>query len=160
VGIPRPSGGVTGAPSQEGLGGDSTAGPIATSTSGKQILRKFAIDIIDPKTMKNVDVYEYSAASCSIPSRCGKSSARNTPQPNTGLGGMDVASEFAALVAKAASKKPSPPLPRTIVPPYAESSQVVTTNGPDSLDIYSIPDPEIMPPGNILTPGEALLFSK
>ena len=124
VGIPRPSGGVTGAPSQGGLGstanqpvmaggpppaqlgqpggpvalgivpgpggvvgvgglgGESTAGPTATSsTTGKQPRRKFAIDIIDPKTMKNVDIYEDSAASSSTPPRSGDSSARDTPQP-------------------------------------------------------------------------------
>lgn len=124
VSIPRPSGGVTGAPSQGGLGstanqpvmaggpppaqlgqpggpvtlgivpgpggvvgvgglgGESTAGPAATSsTTGKQTRRKFAIDIIDPKTMKNVDIYEDSVASSSTPPRSGDSSARDTPQP-------------------------------------------------------------------------------
>jgi len=124
VSIQRPSGGVTGAPSQGGLGstanqpvmaggpppaqlgppggpvpmgivpgpggmvgvgglgGESTAGPTATSsTTGKQTRRKFAIDIIDPKTMKNVDIYEDSVASSSTPPRSGDSSARDTPQP-------------------------------------------------------------------------------
>lgn len=123
VGLPRPSGGVTGAPSQGGLGGtanqpvmaggpppaqlgqpggpvalsivqgpggvvgvgglggESTAGPTASSTTGKQPRRKFAIDIIDPKTMKNVDIYEDSVASSSTPPRSGESSARDTPQP-------------------------------------------------------------------------------
>ena len=124
VGLPRPSGGVTGAPGQGGLagtgnqpvmaggpppaqlgqpggpvalgivqgpggvvgvgglGGDSTAGPTATlSTTGKQTRRKFAIDIIDPKTMKNVDIYDDGVASSSTPPRSGESSARDTPQP-------------------------------------------------------------------------------
>lgn len=124
VGLPRPSGGVAGAPGQGGLagtgnqpvmaggpspaqlgqpggpvalgivqgpggvvgvgglGGDSTTGPTATSsTTGKQTRRKFAIDIIDPKTMKNVDIYEDNVASSSTPPRSGESSARDTPQP-------------------------------------------------------------------------------
>jgi hypothetical protein len=125
VGIPRPSGGVTGAPSQGGLGGtanqqvmgggpppaqlgqpggpvslgivqgpggvvgvgglggESTAGPAASS--GKQGRRKFALDIVDPKTMKNIDVYEENAASSSTPPRSGDSSARDTPQPVSAL---------------------------------------------------------------------------
>lgn len=207
VGLPRPSGGVTGAPGQGGLagtgnqpvmaggpppaqlgqpggpvalgivqgpggvvgvgglGGDSTAGPTATSsTTGKQTRRKFAIDIIDPKTMKNVDIYDDGVTSSSTPPRSGESSARDTPQPNTGPGAMDVAAEFAARVAKAASEKSSPPppplVPQTAPSAYVESSQVVTTNGPDSSDTNSIPAPECMSPGSILTPGEALPVSK
>jgi len=76
---------------------------------------------------------------------------------------MDVAAEFAALVAKAASEKSSPPppvVPQTAPSAYAESSQVVTTNGPDSSDTNSIPAPECMSPGSIITPGEALPVSK
>jgi hypothetical protein len=122
-GIPRPSGGVTRAPSQGGLGGtanqpemgggpppaqlgqrggpvalgivqgpggvvgvgglggESTAGLTATSSStGKQGRRVFFLDIIDPKTMKIVDVYVENAASSSTPPRSGDSSARYTPQ--------------------------------------------------------------------------------
>jgi hypothetical protein len=128
VGIARPSGGVTGAPSQGGLGGtanqpvmgggpppaqmgqpggpvalgivqgpggvvgvgglggESTAGQAASSSSlGKQGRRKFALDIVDPKTMKNVDVYDDNAASSSTPPRSGDSSARDTPQPVSAL---------------------------------------------------------------------------
>lgn len=123
VGIPRPSGGVTGAPSQGGLGstanqpvmaggpppaqlgqpggpvalgivpgpggvvgvgalgGESTAGPTATSSTGKLSRRKYAIDIIDVKTMKIVAIYEDRGASSSTPPRSGDSSARDTPQP-------------------------------------------------------------------------------
>ena len=76
---------------------------------------------------------------------------------------MDVAAEFAALVAKAASEKSSPPppvIPQTAPSSYVESSQVVTTNGPDSSDTNSIPARECMSPGSILTPGEALPVSK
>lgn len=76
---------------------------------------------------------------------------------------MDVAAEFAALVAKAASEKSSPPppiIPQTAPSAYVESSQVVTTNGPDSSDTNSIPARECMSPGSILTPGEALPVSK
>ena len=114
VGIPRPSGSVTGAPSQGKICADSTTGPIATSsTTKKQTRRKFAIDLIDPKTMKNVDIYEDIVASSSTPPRSGDSSARDTPQPTTGPGAMDVAMEFAALVVKATSEKSRPPLPPT-----------------------------------------------
>ena len=77
---------------------------------------------------------------------------------------MDVAAEFAALVAKAASEKSSPPpppvVPQTAHSAYVESSQVMTTNGPDSSDTNSIPAPECMSPGSILTPGETLPVSK
>lgn len=77
---------------------------------------------------------------------------------------MDVAAEFAARVAKAASEKSSPPpppiVPQTAPPAYVESSQLVTTNGPDSSDTNSIPASECMSPGSILTPGEALPVSK
>jgi hypothetical protein len=124
VGLPRASGGVTGAPGPGGLAGtasqpvmtggpppaqlgqpggpvalgivqgpggvvgvgglasDSTTGPTTTpATTGKQTRRKYAIDIIDPKTMKNVDIYEGSVTSSSTPPRSGESSARDTPQP-------------------------------------------------------------------------------
>ncbi|XP_021930528.1 eukaryotic translation initiation factor 4 gamma 3-like isoform X4 [Zootermopsis nevadensis] len=215
VGLPRPSGGVTGAPGPGGLAGagsqpvmtggppsaqlgqpggpvalgivqgpggvvgvgglagDSTTAPTTTSaTTGKQTRRRYAIDIIDPKTMKNVDVYEGSVASSGTPPRSGESSARGTPQPNMGPGAMDVAAEFAARVAKAASEKSSPPpppppppppvplVPQTGPPAYLESSQVVTTNGPDPSGTNSISSSEGMSPGSILIPGDALAISK
>jgi hypothetical protein len=80
MGIVQGPGGVVGV---GGLGGDTTAGLATTSaTTGKQqTRRKYAIDIIDPKTMKNVDVYEGSVTSSSTPPRSGESSARDTPQP-------------------------------------------------------------------------------
>lgn len=79
LGIVQGPGGVVGV---GGLAGDSTAVPTTTpATTGKQTRRKFAIDIIDPKTMKNVDVYEDSVASSSTPPHSGESSARGTPQP-------------------------------------------------------------------------------
>lgn len=76
---------------------------------------------------------------------------------------MDVAAEFAARVAKAASEKSSPPppvVPQTAPSAYVESSQVVTTNGPDSSDTNSIPARECVSPGSIITPGEAVPVSK
>ena len=121
VGIPRPGGGVTGAPGPGGLTtapsqqvitaggpptqlgqpggpvtmglvqgpvvpglatGDTTAGQTNVSVAaGKQTRRKYALDIVDPKTMKNVEIYDGSAASSSTPPRSGDSSARDTPQP-------------------------------------------------------------------------------
>jgi hypothetical protein len=78
---------------------------------------------------------------------------------------MDVAAEFAALVAKAGSEKSSPPPPALIVPQtaptaYVVSPQVMATNGPDSSYTNSIPAPESMSPGSIHTPGEVLPVSK
>jgi hypothetical protein len=79
LGIVQGPGGVVGV---GGLGGDTTTGPATTSvTTGKQARRRYAIDIIDPKTMKNVDIYDGSATSSSTPPRSGESSARDTPQP-------------------------------------------------------------------------------
>jgi len=105
VNIPRPSGVVRGTPNHLTCSGDSAASQIATSpTTGKQTRRKFAIDIIDTKSMKNIDIYEDSVASSCIPSHFGKSSARNTPPPNTDPGALDVVAEFAKLLAKAASE--------------------------------------------------------
>lgn len=81
---------------------------------------------------------------------------------------MDVAAEFAARVAKAASEKSSPPpppppapvVPQTGPPAYLESSQVVTTNGSDPSGTNSISSSEGMSPGSILIPGDALPVSK
>lgn len=162
LGIVQGPGGVVGV---GGLGGDTAAGPATTSvTLGKQTRRKYAIDIVDPKTMKNVDVYEGSATSSSTPPRSGESSARDTPQPNTGPGAMDVVAEFAARVAKAASEKSSPPpppvVPQTGPPTYVEPSQAVTVNGPDPSGTNSIPPSECMASGSVLTPSEALQISK
>lgn len=79
LGIMQGPGGVVGV---GGLGGDTTAGPATTSaTAGKQTRRKYAIDIVDPKTMKNVDIYDGSVTSSSTPPHSGESSARDTPQP-------------------------------------------------------------------------------
>ncbi|KAJ9596732.1 hypothetical protein L9F63_012238 [Diploptera punctata] len=115
-----------------GLGtGDTTAGQATvTGTTGKQGRRTHAIDIVDPKTMKKVDLFEGSATSSSTPPRSGDSSARDTPQPNTDPGASAVAAEFAARVAKVASDKssPPPPPPPVVAPAYVESPP--TTNGP------------------------------
>jgi hypothetical protein len=77
---------------------------------------------------------------------------------------MDVAEEFAALVAKAASEKsspaPPPTVPQTAPTAYVESFPMVTKVGPDFVDIYSIPDPEVMPPSAVLTPRDVLPVSK
>ncbi|GLH05946.1 LOW QUALITY PROTEIN: Protein of unknown function, partial [Gryllus bimaculatus] len=66
-----------------GLAGDSgtPSGPVSSSSSSgsKQTRRKHALDVVDPKTMKNVDIYESSGSS--TPPRSGDSSARETPQP-------------------------------------------------------------------------------
>lgn len=79
LGIVQGPGGVVGV---GGLGGDTTAGPATTSaTAGKQTRRRFALDIVDPKTMKNIDVYDGSVTSSSTPPHSGESSARDTPQP-------------------------------------------------------------------------------
>lgn len=79
LGIVQGTGGVVGV---GGLGGDTTSGPTTTSaTTGKQARRKYALDIIDPKTMKNVEIYDDSVTSSSTPPRSGESSARDTPQP-------------------------------------------------------------------------------
>ncbi|PSN41963.1 hypothetical protein C0J52_06437, partial [Blattella germanica] len=136
MGIVQGPVGVTGLPT-----GDSSTGQSSSVTTGKQTRRKHALDIVDPKTMKNVDVYEESTTSSSTPPRSGESSARDTPQPNTGSGAMDVIAEFAARVAAVASEKPTnpppPPPPSTVTPTYVEPSQ--TTNGPDPSGTNSIP---------------------
>ncbi|PNF16446.1 hypothetical protein B7P43_G10313 [Cryptotermes secundus] len=162
LGIVQGPGGVVGV---GGLGGDTTAGPATTSaTAGKQTRRRFALDIVDPKTMKNIDVYDGSVTSSSTPPHSGESSARDTPQPNTGPSASDVAADFAARVAKAASEKSSPsPLPvvsQAGPPAYIESSQTVTANGPDSSGAKSIPPSECMASGSVRTPGEAIPISK
>ena len=66
-----------------GLGtGDSSGGQsVASVSTGKQARRKHALDIVDPKTMKQVDIYEENDASSGTPPRSGDSSARDTPQP-------------------------------------------------------------------------------
>lgn len=77
---------------------------------------------------------------------------------------MDVAAEFAARVAKAASEKSSPPPPPVVPqagpPAYVEPSQAVTANGPDPSGTNSIPPSECMASGSVLTPGESLPISK
>ncbi|XP_067006474.2 eukaryotic translation initiation factor 4 gamma 1 isoform X2 [Anabrus simplex] len=130
--VPIMSGGVI----VPGMTGETTApaGAVGSGApAGKPARRKYAVDIVDPKTMKNIDLYESSSGS--TPPRSGESSDRETPQPTTGLGAMTVAADFAARVAKAANEPSSGPSP---VPPcYSETpssalpAQVVSVNGPD-----------------------------
>ncbi|KAK7864548.1 hypothetical protein R5R35_007322 [Gryllus longicercus] len=127
-----------------GLAGDSgtPSGPVSSSSSSgsKQTRRKHALDIVDPKTMKNVDIYESSGSS--TPPRSGDSSARETPQPSAGSGQLDVAAEFAARVAKAASEESSGP-PTSQVQ-FSEPvsvgapQQVININGPEHVTLNSI----------------------
>ncbi|XP_069700452.1 eukaryotic translation initiation factor 4 gamma 3-like isoform X2 [Periplaneta americana] len=126
--------------------GDSATGQTtASTTTGKQTRRKHALDVVDPKTMKNVDIYEGSGVSSNTPPHSGESSARGTPQPTTVSSALNVAADFAARVAKAAASEKSPPSsPPSVAqvgPPssFVESPpQVVTANGPDPSGTNSI----------------------
>nr|CAD7439547.1 unnamed protein product [Timema bartmani] len=127
--------------------GGTVANPVVGSNIGKQPRRRFALDIVDPKTGKNVLFDDNNGTT---PPRSGDSSSRETPQLNTGPGGMDVAAEFAARVAKVASEKSSPPPPQA---PYLESplsldsvAQIVTVNGPDANTNNLLPQDDISQP--------------
>ncbi|CAG2055414.1 unnamed protein product [Timema podura] len=127
--------------------GGTVANPVVGSNMGKQPRRRFALDIVDPKTGKNVLFDDNNGTT---PPRSGDSSSRETPQLNTGPGGMDVAAEFAARVAKVASEKSSPPPPQA---PYLESplsldsvAQIVTVNGPDANTNNLLPQDDISQP--------------
>nr|CAD7255787.1 unnamed protein product [Timema shepardi] len=127
--------------------GGTAANPVVGSNMGKQHRRRFAIDIVDPKTGKNILFDDNNGTT---PPRSGDSSSRETPQLNTGPGGMDVAAEFAARVAKVASEKSSPPPPQA---PYLESplsldsvAQIVTVNGPDANTNNLLPQDDISQP--------------
>ncbi|XP_049769636.1 eukaryotic translation initiation factor 4 gamma 1-like isoform X3 [Schistocerca cancellata] len=93
---------VSGPPSQGPPGPQSAQHHVVAGggTRGKS-RRPNALEVIDPKTGACVDIYESGGSG--TPPRSGESSARETPQPSSVQGNSDVAAEFAALVAKAAS---------------------------------------------------------
>lgn len=67
---------VTGGPQQQG----SVSSHPGVNQGGNKPKRKHAIDIVDPKTLKVVDVASDSKGS-GTPPHSGESSARETPQP-------------------------------------------------------------------------------
>nr|CAD7396330.1 unnamed protein product [Timema poppensis] len=84
--------------------------------------------------------------------------------PNTGPGGMDVAAEFAARVAKVASEKSSPPPPQA---PYLESplsldsvAQIVTVNGPDANTNNLSPQDDINQPETAFSKQKMVALEK
>lgn len=97
-GPPVGPGDVSGPPSQGPPGPPSAPHHVGAGGSARgKSRRPNALEVIDPKTGACVDIYESGGSG--TPPRSGESSARETPQP----GNSDVAAEFAALVAKAAS---------------------------------------------------------